>query len=140
MNHLKRWGLCLSLATALSLPARADEPSLRTWQDAQGDWHIELVVPPESLQQAETFLTNLLAPVLAEESDYDQGDYEQYQQGRQTVDYPLYQQARDPSGYYPGQPGVPYEEQGDMTSPNGAFPDKHDTWGGPPDKAPQADR
>ncbi len=39
------------------------------------------------------------------------------------------------SGLYPEQTRYPdYQKQEAYSSPNGAFPDSHATWGGPPDK------
>lgn len=39
------------------------------------------------------------------------------------------------AGLYPVLPAYPsFEQQEAYSSPNGAFPDSHETWGGPPEK------
>ncbi len=132
---MKRWGLSLALAGALFLPALADQPTMNTWQDSKGV-HVEIILPPDFVQsgQAEAWLSNLLSPLLSQGSadGYDQGDYEDYEESQSSRTYPVYQDGREPAGYYPTPDSRPYEDQEDSTSPNGAFPDKHDTWGGPP--------
>lgn len=146
---LKQWGLSLGLAGALFLSASA-EPAFKVWQEADG-WHVEIVVPEDSFyesdgqyDQSDDEEYQQQSPSYQSYEDEDE-DYPRYQQSYRSPDddeedegdYPRYRDGRDPAGYYPAVEGLPYEHQGDVTSPNGAFPDQHDTWGGPPGKAPQ---